>query len=105
MTSPVAPDDAATTNSSNPTTPASSPPSVVMPVEGIEPVSEAMQVEEKRMKDATKRRQAKERQKVQLEDEEEKEAKYQKLMTLVQSSKVSFESIYSKLSPNHSGSV
>ena len=60
-----------------------------MDTEGIAPVSDTMEVEERRMKEQTKRREAKQLQKAQAEDDEEKEAKYQTLMKLVQSSKVS----------------
>ena len=43
------------------------------------------------MKEESKRREAKEKQKAQAEDEAEKEAKYKKLMKLVDSSKVCSE--------------
>ena len=76
-------------NSSSPTsTPPSSPPSAAMSDKGYEPVSEAMLAEEKRMKEESRRREARDKQKAQAEDEVEKEAKYKKLMNLVDSSKV-----------------
>ena len=86
---PVTNYDSNDAHSSSPTTAPSSPPGPTMDSEGIAPVSNTMEAEEKRMKEQTKRREAKQLRKAQAEDDEEKEAKYQTLMKLVQSSKVS----------------
>ncbi|MCJ1404514.1 hypothetical protein MMC11_007740 [Xylographa trunciseda] len=85
---PITNYDSNDAHSSSPTTAPSSPPAVAMDTEDFAPVSDTMEVEEKRMKEQTKRREAKQFQKAQAEDDEEKEAKYQTLMKLVQSSKL-----------------
>ena len=74
--------------SSSPPTAPSSPPVAAMETDGVAPVSDTMEVEEKRMKEQTRRREAKQMQNAQAEADEEKEAKYKTLMKLVQSSKV-----------------
>ncbi|MCJ1395053.1 hypothetical protein MMC18_007934 [Xylographa bjoerkii] len=87
-TTPITNYDSNDAHSSSPTTAPSSPPVAAMETQGVAPVSDTMEVEEKRMREQTRRREAKQMQKAHAQDDEEKEAKYQTLMKLVQSSKL-----------------
>lgn len=80
--------DSQNTRSSPASTPPSSPPSAAMSDKGVAPVSENMLTEEKKMKEGTRLKDAKQKKEAQTVDDKAKEDSFNKLTRLLQSSKV-----------------